>query len=160
PRRRQGGPMMLRRTLVAILLPALAYADAPARLAAGDRVLGNFGGNAYWYPATVTAVEGDRYQLRYDDGSTETVARSGECQLAGEDWVAVKVTATQGANLDVAGDDGAKRSSPIAKCRTDKVPPDPERVAREEAAMKSLQGTLDKLANSPRIDEDKVNCNK
>lgn len=37
----------------------------------GDRVLADWSNDAYWYPATVREVSGDRIYVRFDDGDKE-----------------------------------------------------------------------------------------
>lgn len=154
---------------VFICCALLLMATSAGAYTAGEKVLGRFGNMDYWYPATISAVEGGQFALNYDDGSTETVAKSQlrplvwkknqqiECQFEA-DWQRAVMTGESAGSLTGLLEDGSTKSSPVAKCRTSYPPEDPEAAAAADAAAKSVTGTLSR--KKKRIDETKVNCDK
>jgi len=149
----------------AVVVGMLTISAGASAYEKGDRVFGRFQGLDYWYPATISGVEGDQFSLAYDDGSTETVGKSRlrpyvwtkdqkvECEFD-SDWKRCAVTELGPNDLKVVLEDGAKRGSPMGKCRTAYPPADPE-------ANKTVVNPAEALAKpKKRVDEDKVDCDK
>lgn len=62
--------------LVLVLALSVSAAAAPAASTAykaGDRVMVNWTGDNYWYPATIVTISGGKYYVIYCDTDRETV---------------------------------------------------------------------------------------
>jgi hypothetical protein len=53
-------------------VPPSSASPASTALAVGDRVRVNWNGRGRWFPGRIVAIQGDRYQILYDDGDRET----------------------------------------------------------------------------------------
>lgn len=97
----------------------------------GDWVLGQWKGNAYWYPAVVESQRGTSVTMVYDDGTRETrpenqvkpydwkVGSKVECDWkGGGKWYAGRITRLNVTDLSIAYDDGDKEDTHTGSCRS------------------------------------------
>jgi len=95
-----------------------------------DRVLANWTQDEFWYPATITEVEGERFYVEFDDGDKEWItsdrlmsinievgARVYAKWQAGEEYYPGKVTEKNGEDIYVVYDDGDEEWTMISYVR-------------------------------------------
>ena len=121
--------------IVAMSAVALALAIPSPAMAqqVGDWVLGQWRGEAQWYPGVIVARAGTNVTIRYDDGSTEIRPvnqvrpydwRAGTrvtCQWTDGNWYGAILTRTypDGLTIDVRYDDGVNQRTQTGRCRQD-----------------------------------------
>ena len=117
--------------LGAASLVLLAATAAPAQRV-GDWVLGQWRGGSDWYPGVVTAHEGNRVTIRYDDGTRETrpgnqvrpydwhVGSQIVCFFTDGHWYPARITAMDpgGLLISVLYDDGDTQITQTGRCRS------------------------------------------
>jgi len=95
-----------------------------------DRVLAKWSGDEYWYPATITEVNGSRYHVAFDDGDaewTDAARITNENLVVGSrvfgNWqrrgmyYPGKITARRGDTITILYDDGDQETTTIAVVR-------------------------------------------
>ena len=114
----------------AIFVFLIAAASIAYAWKTGDRVLGQWG-DGFWYPATITGVEGTNFNVSFDDGDKATLPAS---KIKAIDWkVGSKVqcnwkrggtyypgtiTRKNGDSIHISYDDGDQEDATIAICRS------------------------------------------
>jgi hypothetical protein len=118
----------MRVSLVMVLSLSLSASAALAQNA-GDRVLGNYQNQGFWYPATVSAINGGTVSVAYDDGSTEDLPKAQvrtynwkagsmvECDMGGW-WTFGKVTSIDATTVTADFDKDGTKTVQLKTCRT------------------------------------------
>ncbi len=96
----------------------------------GDRVLADWTHDAYWYPATIRNVDGERFYIRFDDGDKEWVTSDRLMQIdievgdrvhcrwkEGAYYYPGRVASIDGERIHVHYDDGDKERTTISFAR-------------------------------------------
>lgn len=123
-------PRFIVRTLAAALLLGVG---ANAFAQQGQRILGYFEEDEYWYPGTIYTIRGNHIQLRFDSGEAGNLPahfvksfdwRAGtavECNYQGAgEWYAAELVQLRGQNLQVVYDeDGEYEWTTTARCRSE-----------------------------------------
>jgi hypothetical protein len=126
----------MKHTLTLVLALAVLVAGATIGLAqssqwqVNDRALVKWSGDEYWYPATITEVDGSRYHVAFDDGDEEWADAA---RIAGENLTAGsrvfgnwqrrgiyypgKITDRRGDAITILYDDGDRETTTIAVVR-------------------------------------------
>lgn len=126
----------MKHALTLVLALAVLVAGATIGLAQSsqwkvdDRVLVNWSADDYWYPATITEVNGSRYRVVFDDGDeewTEAARITAENLTVGNrvfaNWKRQglyypgKITARRGNTITILYDDGDQETTTIAVVR-------------------------------------------
>ena len=118
--------------LLAFICPGrgAAQISGKVRWQTNDRVLVNWSGDEYFYPATITKIADGRYYVVFDDGDEEwTTAerivtenlRAGDVVYANwkrqGTYYPGRITARRGNNISIAYDDGDREDTTIAVVR-------------------------------------------
>jgi hypothetical protein len=119
--------------LAAAALAATFSTAAPAQKA-GDWVLAQWQGGAFWFPGVVQAHRGNMVTIRYDDGTLETrpenqvrpydwhVGSRVSCRFTDGHWYAADILALDPGGLTIRIryiDDGVLQTTQTGRCRTE-----------------------------------------
>lgn len=112
------------------LKPINRRKEALSKLEVGDKILANWRNDTYWYPATIYGIVDSNYQIRYADGSTETLnsglisddhiragTRVSGNWLGKGRWYPGTIASRDGNSVKINYDDGDKEMTTLSRIR-------------------------------------------